>query len=81
MECGCKVWYVDAEELENGIKDLIAAERGSAEFEGPLLLTQARPRVGSSSTASPACHQLIQPRPSSTYPPRPQSASRSAATE
>jgi hypothetical protein len=33
IECGCKVWYVDAEELENGIKDLIAAERGSAEFE------------------------------------------------
>jgi DNA invertase Pin-like site-specific DNA recombinase len=33
LECGCKVWYVDAEELENGIKDLIAAERGSVEFE------------------------------------------------
>jgi hypothetical protein len=33
QECGCKVWYVDAIELEGGIKDLIARERGSAEFE------------------------------------------------
>lgn len=33
MECGCKVWYVDADELENGIKDLIVDERGSVEFE------------------------------------------------
>jgi DNA invertase Pin-like site-specific DNA recombinase/predicted component of type VI protein secretion system len=32
-ECGCKVWCVDAVELEDGIKDLIARERGSADFE------------------------------------------------
>lgn len=32
-ECGCKVWCVDAIALEDGIKDLIARERGSAEFE------------------------------------------------
>ena len=32
-KCGCKVWYVDALELEDGIKDLIARERGSVEFE------------------------------------------------
>jgi hypothetical protein len=33
QECGCKVWYVDAEDLETGIKDLIAQERASPEFE------------------------------------------------
>lgn len=33
QECGCKVWYVDAEELETGIKDLIIEQRGSKEFE------------------------------------------------
>lgn len=32
-ECKCKVWYLDAEELETGIKDLIIKERGSREFE------------------------------------------------
>ncbi|HEU4629136.1 MAG TPA: recombinase family protein [Gemmatimonadaceae bacterium] len=29
---GCRVWYVDAEELENKIKDVITAERTSEEF-------------------------------------------------
>ena len=32
-ECECKVWYLDAEELETGIKNLIIKERGSTEFE------------------------------------------------
>jgi hypothetical protein len=30
---GCRSWYVDAEELEDGCKDLILRERGSPEFE------------------------------------------------
>lgn len=29
---GCKVWYVDADEMEDGIKNLIMAQRGSWEF-------------------------------------------------
>lgn len=32
----CKVWYVDAEEIEDGIKDLIMAQRSSREFEEEL---------------------------------------------
>jgi hypothetical protein len=32
-DAGCKVWYVDAEELEQKIKELIATQRSSKEFE------------------------------------------------
>jgi DNA invertase Pin-like site-specific DNA recombinase len=32
-ECNCSVWYVGADVLETGIKDLIIRERGSKEFE------------------------------------------------
>src|SRR4051812_11916604 len=31
-EQGCKAWYVDAEELESKIKDVIVAERTSDDF-------------------------------------------------
>ena len=30
---GCKVWYVDAREIETKVKDLIVAQRASREFE------------------------------------------------
>jgi hypothetical protein len=33
VERDCKVWYVNAEELENGIKDLITLEYSSVELE------------------------------------------------
>ena len=33
---GCKVWYVDADEIEDGIKNLIIAQRSSKEFEDEL---------------------------------------------
>jgi hypothetical protein len=33
---GCKVWYVDAEELETKIKDLIVQQRSSKEFENEV---------------------------------------------
>lgn len=33
---GCKVWYVDAEEIEDGIKNLIMAQRSSREFEDEM---------------------------------------------
>ena len=33
VEQRCKVWYVDAEELETKIKDLIVSQRSSEEFE------------------------------------------------
>ncbi|HYD52107.1 MAG TPA: recombinase family protein [Gemmatimonadaceae bacterium] len=35
-EKGCKVWNVDAEELERKIRDLIVAERTSGEFEADI---------------------------------------------
>ena len=33
IEAGCKVWYVDAREIETKVKDLILRERSTAEFE------------------------------------------------
>ena len=33
VAAGCKIWYVDAVALEDGIKDLIIAQRGSGEFK------------------------------------------------
>ncbi|MCX5762896.1 MAG: recombinase family protein, partial [Gemmatimonadetes bacterium] len=33
---GCKVWYVNADEIEDGIKNLIIAQRSSKEFEDEL---------------------------------------------
>lgn len=35
-EAGCKIWYVDANELETKIKELIATERSSSDFEAEV---------------------------------------------
>ena len=55
--CGCKTWNVDAADLEDQIKDLIARERSSPEFEAEvreLILERDEFRAGAENAVEQA---------------------------